>query len=84
MIVSLGDTPVRAASDLARALEAHKPGDRIALTFDRHGQRSTTTVTVGEDPRRELLPVEQAGTQPSEAQRQFRQAWLSSQARNTF
>ncbi len=84
LIVSLGDTPVHAASDLVRALEAHKPGDRMALTFDRHGQRSTTTVTVGEDPRRELLPIEQTGAPLSDAQRQFRQAWLSSQVRNTF
>ena len=85
LIVSLGDAPVRASSDLVRALETRKPGDRIALIFERHGQRSTTMVTVDEDPRRELLPVEQVGSQPSDAQRRFRQSWLSSQqARNTF
>ena len=47
------------------------------------GALSTTMLTVGEDPRRELLPVEQTGGQPTDAQRRFREAWLSSQVRNT-
>jgi predicted metalloprotease with PDZ domain len=84
VILALGDTAVHSASDLVRALQSHKPGDRVALTFERRGQRSMTLVTVAEDPRRELLPVEETGTQPSDAQSAFRRAWLSSQARNTF
>jgi len=75
---------VRSASDLVRAIGARKPGDRMPLTYERHGQRSTTTVTLDEDPRRELLPAEQTGATLTDAQRRFRQAWLSSQVRNTF
>ena len=84
MIVAVGDSAIKGASEFVRILGMHKPGEKVPLTFERHGKRATTTLTVGEDPRRELLPVEQTGTQPTEAQRRFRQAWLSSQARNTF
>ena len=84
MIVAVGDSAIKGASEFVRILGMHKPGEKVPLTFERHGTRATTSLTVGEDPRRELLPVEQTGTQPTEAQRRFRQGWLSSQARNTF
>jgi predicted metalloprotease with PDZ domain len=84
LIVSFGDASIRDAAELLRALTTHKPGDRVSVTYDRHGQRSTAMVGVVEDPRRELVPVEQAGGTLTDAQRQFRQQWLSSQARNTF
>ena len=84
VILSLGDTAVRSASDLVRTIDARKPGDRVAITFDRHGQRTMATVTLEEDPRHELVPVEQTGASLTEVQRQFRQAWLSSQVRNSF
>jgi len=83
VIVAVDDMPTKAASDFVRLLGMHKPGEKITLTFERHGTRATTMVTLGEDPRRELLPVEQTGGQPTDAQRRFRQAWLSSQLRNT-
>jgi len=84
VIVAVGDSAIKGAAEFVRVLGMHRSGEKVPLTFERHGKRATTTLTVGEDPRRELLPVEQTGTQPTEAQRQFRQAWLSSQARNTF
>ena len=83
VIVAVGDMPIKAASDFVRILGIHKPGEKITLTFERHGTRTTTMLTVGEDPRRELLPVEQTGAQPTDAQRRFREAWLGSQVRNT-
>jgi predicted metalloprotease with PDZ domain len=84
LIVSVGNAAVRSAADFVRALETRKPGDVIPLAYERHGQRATTTITVDEDPRRELLPAEQIGATLTEAQRRFRDAWLSSQGRNTF
>ena len=84
VIVALGDTPVRDAAGFVRALEGRKPGERVAVTFDRRGQRSTATIAIVEDPRRELVPVEATGASLTDAQRRFREAWLSSAARNTF
>jgi hypothetical protein len=36
------------------------------------------------DPTLELVPVEQAGGMLTDAQRRFRDTWLSSRAANTF
>jgi predicted metalloprotease with PDZ domain len=83
LIVSVDDAPVRSAADFVRALGTHRPGERIAVTFERRGQRSAATVTLEEDPTRELLPAEQTGATLTETQRRFRDAWLSSQVRNT-
>jgi predicted metalloprotease with PDZ domain len=84
VIVLVGDTPVRDATGFQRALSSLKPGQRTSMTFMRNGQRTTATVTVDEDPRRELVPVERTGTALTEAQRQFRDAWLSSAGRAPF
>lgn len=42
----------------------------------RGGERAETTVTLEEDPRVEIVPVEQAGGTLSPEQRRFRDAWL--------
>jgi hypothetical protein len=69
---------------MLRALEREKPGRRVPLTFERNGQRQTTMITLEEDPRRDLVAAEQAGVSLTENQRRFREAWLSSAARNGF
>lgn len=84
VIVALDGVAVRDAPGLLRALEREKPGRRIPLTFERNGQRQTTIVTLEEDARRELVAAEEAGVALSEIQRRFREAWLSSAARNGF
>jgi len=37
-----------------------------------------------EDPRLELVPIEETGQPLTDAQRRFRELWLSSAARNSF
>jgi hypothetical protein len=56
----------------------------VSVTFDRRGQQVTGALALIEDPRRELVPAEDAGQTLTPAQRQFRERWLSSSARNTF
>jgi predicted metalloprotease with PDZ domain len=82
-VVALGSTTVNDASTFARLLVSYQPGQQVSVTFDRHGERMTTMMAVGEDPRLELVPAERAGRVLTTAQRQFRAAWLSS-PRNTF
>jgi predicted metalloprotease with PDZ domain len=63
--------------DVAAILRRHKPGDVVSVEYvDRTGVPKTVPVTLAEDPRLELLPVEQAGGTLTPAQRSFRAAWL--------
>ena len=63
--------------DVHSAIRRRKPGDTVTVEFvDRGGQTRTTAVRLEEDPRLEMVPVEQAGRELSPAQKTFRQAWL--------
>jgi hypothetical protein len=44
----------------------------------RSGETVNTTITFEEDPRVEIITVEQAGGTPSPAQKQFRDSWFGS------
>jgi predicted metalloprotease with PDZ domain len=84
MIASIGGTRVTRADEVDRAITSRKPGESVQVAFERRGESVTSTIRLGEDPRRMLVPAEQAGQPLSDAQRRFREAWLSSAARNTF
>ena len=58
--------------------------DRGDPTHERSGQRVTGMLRLGEDPRIEIVRVEDAGQTLRQEQKRFRDAWLSSPARNTF
>jgi putative serine protease PepD len=49
-IVAVGSTPVSTSDDLAAAIDAHRPGDKVALSVRRDGKTSTVTVRVGDRP----------------------------------
>ena len=84
VIVSVAGTAVSTEDDVDRVLASRKPGESVRIVFERRGQPVTATLRLIEDPRRELVPVEDAGEPLSEAQKRFRDDWLSSGARNTF
>jgi predicted metalloprotease with PDZ domain len=86
VITSVGGARVTAADQVDRAIASRKPGDTLAVTFERRGQQQVSaTLRLIEDPRREVVPAEQAGEALTEAQRRFRDAWLSSAStRNSF
>ncbi len=44
-ITAIGDTPVAAMADVISVLRRHRPGDRVAVTFRRDGQRRSVTLT---------------------------------------
>jgi predicted metalloprotease with PDZ domain len=70
-------TRMASPEDVATVLRRHKPGDSIAVTFaDRTGLAKTTTVTLREDPRVELVPVEATGAKLMPEQKAFRDRWL--------
>jgi len=60
--------------DLASALQRHRPGDRVAVSFkDRTGAAKSATITLAEDPH-----IEVVASEPTPAQRAFRDRWLGS------
>ena len=84
IIVSIGGTRVSRADDVDRVITARKPGDVLPVVFQRRGQEVSGTIRLAEDPRVDLVAAEQAGQTLTAAQRQFRDAWLSSASRNAF
>jgi putative serine protease PepD len=46
-IVGFDDQPVRTSQDLADAVAAHKPGDRVGVQVIRGGSPRTVQVTLG-------------------------------------
>ena len=54
------------------------------MVFQRRGQEVSGTIRLGEDPRVDLVAAEQVGQTLTEAQRRFRDTWLSSASRNAF
>jgi predicted metalloprotease with PDZ domain len=81
IIMSIGGAKVSRADDVDRAITGRKPGDTLAIVFERRGEPVNATLRLLEDPRVELVLNEQVGQAVSAAQRQFREAWLSSAAR---
>lgn len=50
VVIKVDDNAVGSGTDLAAAVRAHQPGDRVKLTYLRGGKQSTVTVTVTKSP----------------------------------
>ena len=79
-IESLAGRPVGNESDIDRVLESYEPGDRITVTFTRLGQVRESLVSLTEDGRMRLVPVESLGQILSTAQHDARESWLGSKS----
>ncbi len=66
---------------LAGALQQRKPGDVVEVAFERRGRRVAASLRLREDPRVRIVPAEDAGQRPGDAQLRFRHAWLGSASR---
>ena len=84
VIVSAGGQTIRTGADFSRALQSRKPGDTLPIVFLRRGDRVSAVMTLAADPHHEVVPAEQIGHPLSDAQKRFRDAWLSSSSRNVF
>ena len=63
-------------ADLRRLVAQRKVGDDLPIAFERRGERVSSTIRLAADPRREVVPVEDAGQTLTAAQRRFREDWL--------
>ncbi len=84
VLVTVGGTRVARAADVEKLIAARKPGEPLPVVYERQGVRMSTALTLVDDPRLEVVPFEDAGQTVSDIQRRFRDAWLSSAARNSF
>jgi predicted metalloprotease with PDZ domain len=84
LLLSIGGTKVTRSADVEKLIAARKPGEPLPVAYERRGTRLSTALTLVEDPRLELVPIEETGQSLTDAQRRFRESWLSSAARNSF
>lgn len=77
-LLSFAGIAITGPSRLDEAVQRRRPGDKVRMSIRRRGIAQDLTLTVGEDPRLQLLPVERTGRQPTASERAFREAWLSS------
>ena len=73
-ITSLDGRVVSSAQEIQQIVSAHKPGDRIAVTFTRRTGPATATITLAEDP---TIAFE-IDPNATPEQVKMRDAWLSS------
>jgi predicted metalloprotease with PDZ domain len=77
-LLSFDGIAVTGPSRLEEAVQRRRPGDTVRLSIRRRGVAQELTLTVGEDPRLQVVPVERTGRPLTEAERAFRNAWLGS------
>ena len=82
LIVSVGGTKIVSGTEIEKVLMMRRPGDSLQIAFERHGERITAMLKLVEDPTLELVPAEEAGQTLTDAQRKFRESWLSSATRS--
>jgi predicted metalloprotease with PDZ domain len=77
-LLSFDGVVITGPSGLEEAVQRRRPGDRVKVSIRRRGAIQDLTLTIGEDPTLQVLPVERTGRQLSPAEREFRQRWLGS------
>lgn len=77
-LISFDGMAVTGVSRLEEAVQRRRPGNKVRLSIRRRGVVQDLTLTVGEDPRLQLVPVERTGRPLTAPERAFRNAWLSS------
>ena len=84
VLVTVGGSKVTRAAEVEKLVVARKPGEPLPVVYERRGVRTSTVLRLVDDPRLQLVPIEETGQPLTEAQRRFREEWLSSAARNSF
>jgi predicted metalloprotease with PDZ domain len=78
-LLELDGTPLTSMANYDGAIAKHKAGDQVLLKFVRRsGETVNATLTLIEDPRVEVVPVERTGGTLTDDQKRFRESWLTS------
>ncbi|RYF85900.1 MAG: M61 family peptidase, partial [Chitinophagaceae bacterium] len=73
-----GET-IKTQADLTAVTVAHKPGDKIQVTYTHRGISYNTDIILSEDPALEIVTMENAGQTPNATMLDFRNKWLNTQ-----
>lgn len=77
LLVTLDGTALTQPAQVAEILVRHRSGDQLPLRVRRRsGEVIDTSVTLAEDQRIEVVPVEQTGQTVSDDMRRFRTQWM--------
>ncbi len=77
-LLSIDQTLLSDSQTLEKILRTHKPGDTVSIQYIHKGTTKTTQLTLGENPRWEIVVYEKAGINLTKAQKTFRENWLKS------
>ena len=81
-LASLDGTELASTAAFEATLARNKPGATVAMRYIRRdGEVVNTTVTLEEDPRVEIVPIEKTGGTLTDDQRRMRELWLNSPKR---
>ncbi len=76
VITRLDGQPLGADSVVQAILAAHHPGDQVPVEYLSRGASRTANITLGVDPRLEVVTFEEAGRPVTDEVRRFRADWL--------
>jgi predicted metalloprotease with PDZ domain len=78
-IIALDDVKLTSKQTLDEVLRKHKPGDTVAIRFVRRsGEAINAMLTLEENLRIHIVPLEQSGGMVTPEQMRFREGWLGS------
>jgi predicted metalloprotease with PDZ domain len=78
-LITMDGQELSSTAVLDEILSRHKGGDAVPIRFVRRsGESVTTTLTLDEDPRVEVVPIEKTGGTLTADQKTFRDDWLNS------
>jgi predicted metalloprotease with PDZ domain len=76
-IIALDGKDMGSEAEFRAAIAAHKPGDKITISFEGRAGRRDAAVTIAENPAVQVVTFEDAGLNPTDQQLAFRAKWLS-------
>ncbi len=78
-LLRLGRFKLDDQRDWDRAMGRHAPGDTVTIIYQQRGSEVRREITFAEDPTLEIILYEDADLPLSQAQKDFREAWLGNQ-----
>lgn len=78
-VIAIGRLKITSERRWSDALSRYEPGDTATIQFIQRGVERTAQITFEEDPSVEVVTFESDGRELSDAQRQFRRAWLGAE-----
>jgi predicted metalloprotease with PDZ domain len=76
-ILAVDGKPVAAEADFRAAIAAHKPGDKVTISYESRAGHRDASLTIAENPALQVIAFEDAGMSPTDQQLAFRAKWLS-------